>query len=275
MNRSRKLFVYIFLAIGAAFCLIPFIWLIRSSVMSETQMFSFPPQLIPDPFKWSNYKNAFTKVPFGTYFFNTFKIEVVYLVGMLITCTLSAYSFARLQWPLRNVIFAVILSAIMLPGAVVLIPQFLFWKTLNLLDTIAPLTVPGWLGVGGILYMFLLRQFFMTIPKDLDEAVYMDGGSPLTFLTRILIPLSVPAYIAIAIMGFCGVWNDLLGPLIYLNSAENYTVAVGLTAFQTAFRTEWGMLMAAATAATAPLILIFFFLQRYFIEGITLTGIKG
>ena len=170
--------------------------------------------------------------------------------------------------------FGVLLSALMLPYAVTLIPTFIFWQSVDAINTYAPLTVPAWFG-GGAFNIFLLRQFFLTIPKELDEAAYIDGATPLDILTRIVLPLSKPVLVVVVIFTFIGVWNDFLGPLIYLSDDDKFTLSLGLASFRGIYNAQWGYLMAASTAVVTPIILLFFFAQRYFIEGITLTGGKG
>lgn len=273
----RKMFAYIILSAGSIIMMFPFAWLVRSSLMSTAQIFIFPPEWIPDPVKWSNYWESLTIVPFYRYFLNTLTIELFVLVGILFSSTFAAYSFSRLKWPGRNVAFYLILSTMMLPYAVTLIPTFMMFQKVNAVNTFIPLTLPSWFGTGinGAFNIFLLRQFFMTIPKELDEAAYMDGAKPFTVLWRLILPLSKPALIVVTIFTFISVWNDFLGPLIYLNDDNKFTLAMGLASFKGLLTAQWGYLMAASTAVVAPIVVLFFLAQRYFIEGITLTGIKG
>ncbi|MGN9910178.1 carbohydrate ABC transporter permease [Phytohabitans sp. LJ34] len=269
--------LYIALAAGAAATLLPFVWLVRSAFMQDAQMFISPPQWIPDPFQWSNFTEALTAQPFGRYFLNTVIIAVISVLGTVLTCSVAAFSFSRLRWRGRNVVFGVLLSSVMLPYAVTLIPTFVMWQELGALNTIAPLTVPSWFAGagGGVLNVFLLRQFFLTIPYELDEAAYIDGASPWRVFWMVVMPLSKPAIVVVTIFTFIGTWNDFLGPLLYLNDEEKYTLSIGLASFQSIYITQWGYLMAASAAVIAPIIALFFFLQRYFIEGVTLTGIKN
>jgi multiple sugar transport system permease protein len=266
--------IYFILLAGSVAMVFPFAWLLRSSLMSTAQIFTFPPEWIPQPFEWANYRDALTVVPFLSYFLNTMTIEAAVVSGVIITSAMAGYSFARLKWPGRNLMFGLLLSTLMLPYAVTLIPTFVLWKSLGAINTYWPLIVPAWFG-GGAFNIFLLRQFFSTIPKDLDEAAYMDGASPLIVLWKIMLPLSKPALIVILIFTFIGTWNDFLGPLIYLSDSSKFTLALGLASFRGIYNAQWGYLMAASTAIVAPIILLFFIGQRYFIEGITLTGIKG
>ncbi len=272
-----RILLYVALAAGAIPTMVPFVWLVRSALMQDAQMFIAPPEWIPDPFQWSNFTEALTAQPFGRYFINTVIIAVISVLGTVLTCSIAAFSFSRLRWRGRNVVFAILLSSVMLPYAVTLIPTFVMWQELGALNTIAPLTVPSWFAGagGGVLNVFLLRQFFLTIPFELDEAAYIDGASPWRVFWMVVMPLSKPALIVVTIFTFIGTWNDFLGPLLYLNDEENYTLSLGLASFQSIYITQWGYLMAASAAVIAPIIALFFFLQRYFIEGVTLTGIKN
>ncbi|TMR25340.1 carbohydrate ABC transporter permease [Nonomuraea turkmeniaca] len=276
-RRYGRILLYLALVAGALPTLLPFVWLVRSALMQDAQMFVSPPEWIPAPFQWSNFSEALTTQPFGRYFVNTLVIAVISVLGTVLTCAVAAFSFSRLRWRGRNVVFALLLSGVMLPYAVTLIPTFVMWQELGALDTIAPLTVPSWFAGagGGVFNIFLLRQFFLTIPFELDEAAYIDGASPWRVFWTIVMPLSKPAIIVVTIFTFIGTWNDFLGPLLYLQSEENYTLSLGLASFQSMYLTQWGYLMAASAAVIAPIIALFFVLQRYFIEGVTLTGIKN
>ncbi|RVX41616.1 carbohydrate ABC transporter membrane protein 2 (CUT1 family) [Nonomuraea polychroma] len=276
-RRYGRILLYAALVAGSIPTLLPFVWLVRSALMQDSQMFVSPPEWIPAPFQWSNFSEALTTQPFDRYFVNTLVIAVISVLGTVLTCSVAAFSFSRLRWRGRDVVFALLLSGVMLPYAVTLIPTFVMWQELGALDTIAPLTVPSWFAGagGGVFNIFLLRQFFLTIPFELDEAAYIDGASPWRVFWTIVMPLSKPAIIVVTIFTFIGTWNDFLGPLLYLQSEENYTLSLGLASFQSMYLTQWGYLMAASAAVIAPIIALFFFLQRYFIEGVTLTGIKN
>ncbi|MBO0882457.1 MAG: carbohydrate ABC transporter permease, partial [Mycobacterium sp.] len=261
--------------LGAIPTILPFIWLLRSAFMGSGQIFVSPPQWIPHPWEWSNFSGALTAVTFGQYFINTLIIEVFVVVGTVLSCAVSAFSFARLRWRGRNVVFAIILTSLMLPYAVTLIPTFMAWQKLGAVNTFVPLIVPAFVTAGGVFNIFLMRQFFLTIPYELDEAAYIDGATPLQVFWTITIPLSRPVLVVVTLFTFVGVWNDFLNPLIYLNDSSKFTLALGLASFQSIYNAQWGYLMAASTVVIAPIIALFFFAQRYFIEGITLTGIKG
>ncbi|MBN6054239.1 carbohydrate ABC transporter permease, partial [Nonomuraea sp. RK-328] len=276
-RRYGRALLYVALLLGAIPTLLPFVWLVRSALMTDTQMFVAPPEWIPAPFQWSNFGEALTAQPFGLYLLNTVIIAVVCVIGTVFTCSVAAFSFARLRWKGRNVVFALLLTGVMLPYAVTIIPTFVMWQELGAIDTFVPLTVPAWFAGagGGVFNVFLLRQFFLTIPFELDEAAYIDGASPWRVYWTIVMPLSRPAIVVVTIFTFIGTWNDFLGPLLYLQDEEKYTLSLGLASFQSVFITQWGYLMAASAAVIAPIIALFFFLQRYFIEGVTLTGIKN
>jgi multiple sugar transport system permease protein len=274
---GKKILTYLLLLAGAVPTLLPLIWLVRSALMDSGQIFVSPPQWIPKPFAWDNFSGALTQVPFARYFLNTLVIEAGVLVGTVLSCSLAAFSFARLRWKHKNLVFGILMSGVMLPYAVTLIPTFVMWGSVGALDTFIPLTVPAWFAGagGGVFNIFLFRQFFLTIPYELDEAAYIDGASPWKVFWAVIMPLSKPVVVVVVIFTFIGVWNDFLGPLLYLTSDSHYTLALGLAGFQSTYTAQWGFLMAASLVVILPIILIFFVLQRYFVEGVTLTGVKG
>jgi multiple sugar transport system permease protein len=265
---------YILLLTGAAFCILPLVWLIRSSLMSTGQIFAIPAEWIPKPFRWDNYKEAMTNLPFGKYFINTIIITAGNMAGVLITSSVCAYSFARLKWPGRNKIFALLIASMLLPGAVTIIPTFIGWRILGGIDTFYPLIVPAWFG-GGAFNIFLLRQFYMGLPKELDEAALVDGANHFQIFTKIILPLSKPPLIVVGLFTFMGTWNDFFTPLIYLNTDTKFPVALGLQAYQSTYSSNWNYIMAASTVITIPVIIVFLIGQKYFIEGIATTGLKG
>ncbi len=228
--------------------------------------------------KWENYSDALEFLPPEThkgllYVWNTMYITLLSILGTIISSSMVAYSFARLKWPGRDQLFVVLLATMMLPGAVTMIPVFLIFRSLGWIDTLRPLWLPSFFG--GAFSVFLLRQFFMTIPNDLEDAAKIDGCSYFGIYWRIMLPLIKPALAALTIMTFMGSWNNFMGPLIYINSPEKMPLAYALQLFQGAHGAEYGLLMAASTMVMLPVLLVFFFTQRYFIQGITLTGIKG
>lgn len=270
-----KAALYLLLTAVAAVSLLPFLWLVRSSLMTSQQIFSVPVDLVPDPFVWDNYSGALAAQPFLQYFKNTLIIVALVVPGVLLSCSAAAFAFSRLRWRGRDAAFALVMSSVLLPGAVTLIPTFIGWQYLGALDSFAPLTVPAWFAAGAGFNIFLLRQFFLQLPADLDNAVFLDGGSPWTVFWRIVLPLNKGPLTLVAIFTVIATWNDLLGPLIYLSSPENYTMSLGLAAFKGMYTSQWGYLMAASVLVLAPIIVLFAFAQRYIIEGVALTGMKG
>lgn len=271
---AYKIFIYLLLIGGALFSLLPLYWLIRSSFMELAQIFVVPPIWIPNPIRWENYVQALTVIPIPRYMLNSLIIVIGTVSGAVISSSFCAYAFARLQWKGRDLIFGILLSSIMLPFAVTLIPTFVGWSRIGLTNTFYPLIIPAWFG-GGMVNIFLLRQFFRTIPKELDEAATIDGANEFAIFARIIIPLSKPALIVVGLFTFMGTWNDFLGPLVYLTSPHLYTAALGLNLFHGLFHAQWHLMMAASAVVIIPVIVVFFIGQKFFIDGITLTGIKG
>ncbi|RUT43426.1 carbohydrate ABC transporter permease [Paenibacillus anaericanus] len=254
--------------------IVPFIWLIRSSLMDLSQIFTMPPEWIPEPFKWDNFQRALTVLPFDTFFINTIIIVVSVLIGTVVTSSIAAFGFSRIKWKGRDTVFAILMTSMMLPAAVTIIPSFLGWQMLGFYDTYYPLIVPAYFG-GGIFNIFLLRQFYLTIPQDFDEAAFVDGANYFQIYWRIILPLSRSAIIVVALFSFLGSWNDFMGPLIYLKSDNLFTLALGLQMFQGSYTAQWDLLMAASAAVVLPCVIVFLVGQRYFLEGITLSGLKG
>lgn len=268
-----KVAVHTILIAGALILMVPLAWMISTSLKDLGDVFYFPPRWIPDPIRWSNYIEVFRVVPFGRYIFNTAQIVLVDVVGKVLSCSLVAFSFARLRWRGRDTLFLIMLATLMLPSQVTLIPQFILYRKLGWIDTYLPLVLPNWFG--GPFLTFLLRQFYMTIPLELDDAARIDGASLFGIYWRIILPLSKPALTAVAIFMFNGSWNAFLGPLIYLHSREKYVIALGLRSFMQEYYTEWHLLMAGSLIAMVPVLVIFFFAQKYFIQGVVFTGVKG
>ena len=265
---------YLVLGFFALVLALPLIWLVTTSLKTGAQTFLMPPKWIPDPIVWRNYSDAFLAVAFHEYFWNTIRIVFFATTGALLTASMAAYAFARLRFPYRGPLFILVLSTIMLPSIVTLIPTFIVFRTLGWIDTFLPLIVPLWFG-GGAFNIFLFRQFFMTIPLELDEAARIDGASSLRIYWGIILPLSKPVLATIAVFAFIHNWNDFFEPLIYLQSPENWTMAIGLRGFRTLYHTEWNLMMAASTAMIMPLLVLFFLAQRYFVSGIQMSGLAG
>lgn len=262
----------ILVIVGIAFIL-PLVWMVSTSLKANRQMFVFPPQWIPNPVIWRNYPDVFSYAPFLLYLRNTLIIVVACIIGVTLSSSMVAYGFARLRAPGKDALFILVLSTMMLPYMVWMIPLYVLFTKMGWIDTFYPLTVPAFFG--NSLYIFLLRQFFMGIPKELEDAAKIDGCSYLRIYWQIMLPLVKPALATVAIFTFMGVWNDFLGPLLYLQTPEKYTLAIGLHVFLTQHGADWGLLMAASTMVVLPVIVVFFFAQKQFIQGIVLTGLKG
>jgi multiple sugar transport system permease protein len=269
----RHLLTHAALIPAALLFLLPFLWMLSTSLKTDEQLYAYPPVWIPSPFNWANYPNAVTYITFFLYLRNTLIIALGSTIGALISCSMVAYSLARIPWGGRNWLFIATIATLMLPFQVTLIPLFLVFKNLGWVGDFRPLIIPHFFG--GALYIFLLRQFFMTIPMELSEAARIDGASEFRIYRSIILPLAKPALATVAIFEFIARWRDYLGPLIYLNDQSLYTLSLGLHEYSSQYGREWGLLMAASVLITLPIILLFFFLQKTFVQGITLTGIKG
>jgi multiple sugar transport system permease protein len=265
----------IFLMVFMAFIMVmPFVWLMTSSLKSQIEIFQYPPKWLPDTLHWENYTKALTIKPFGLYVVITLKIVVLNVIAVVFSSSFVAYGFARIRFPGRDFWFGIVMATLFLPYAILIVPSFIVFTKLGWVDTILPLTVPLFFG-GGAFNIFLLRQFFRGIPEELADAARIDGCSEFGIYWRIMLPLSKPALITVAIFTFLNAWNDLLGPIIYLRSPANFTVAVGLSSFRSTLDVSWDLQLAATTAVIIPVVLLFFFTQRYFIRGVVLTGLKG
>jgi ABC-type sugar transport system, permease component len=270
---QTRLIVYALLLAGCVVFLMPLAWLLSTSLKPDTGIFDIPPKWIPDKLHWENYSKAVHTFPFARYTMNTVLITALSMVGALLSSSFISYAFARLRWPGRDAWFIVMLSTMMLPTQITMIPLFILFKELGWIDTYLPLIVPFFFG--SAFYIFLMRQFFMTIPKELSEAAKIDGCSEVYIWWKIFMPLSKPALATLGIFTFTLTWNDFQGPLIYLNDPDQFTLALGLRGFQQQFGTRWNVMMAAATLIMLPTLILFFSFQKYFIEGVTLTGVKG
>jgi len=273
MGYVVQLATHLLLGVLAISWLVPFFWMVSSSLKVQSQMFHLPPIWIPNPVNWENYSGAVTQIPFFLYMRNTIIIAVLCCVGSIVSCPVVAYSFARLEWPGRDVLFIVTLATMMIPFQVTMIPLFIIFSRLNWVNTWLPLIIPAFFG--NAFYIFLLRQFFLTIPTELCDACRIDGANEVTIFVQIMLPLTRPALAAIVIFETLSRWTDFIGPLIYLSREELYTISIGLQQFVAKYTTAWGRWMAASTLVTLPVVVLFIFAQRYFIEGIALTGLKG
>lgn len=276
-RRIFIIFVYVLLAIGAFSMIVPFVWMISTSFKSLNDVFVFPPQWIPDPIQWEHYPKLFELFNFGRYYLNSMIVTVGRMIGMFITSTLAAYAFARLRFPGRNILFFMLLSTLMIPFAALLVPTFVLMKNLHWINTYWALIIPQGLGAfGGAFNVFLLRQFFLTIPKELEESAIIDGAGPFRVFWSVMLPLVKPALATLAIFAFTSAWGDFLYPLIVTNTDNMKVLSLGIAGFRGLREgmTQWPLMMAASTVSIVPTVLVFLLAQKYFIEGIAMTGLK-
>ncbi|MBW8349946.1 carbohydrate ABC transporter permease [Bacillus sp. IITD106] len=272
ISLTGKIFVYILLLLGLCLFGFPVFWMISTSLKTLGQVHQL--QLLPKSLEWGNFTEVFTTHPMGRYLWNTSFYTLVTMFGAAFSSSLVAFAFARLRARGSTILFALILSTMMIPGQVTMIPQYLIFSKLGWVDSYLPLVIPSF-GASAFL-IFLLRQFYLGISKELDEAVKIDGGGYFTIYFRIILPLSIPALATAGIMEFMYRWNDLMGPLIYLSSQLKYPLSLGLASFRGAYATTpWNLLMAASFVAVLPPLILFFFAQKYFIQGIVISGTKG
>lgn len=253
--------------------IVPFLWMISTSLKTDGNVFVYPPQLFPNPIRWQNYKEAWEALPLGRGYWNSIKITCVVVLGTLLTSAMAAFGFARIKFAGRELLFMLLLSTMMIPFQVTLIPMFLVFNRIGWIDTHWPLIVPPLLT--NAFGVFLLRQFMLTFPGELEDAGKLDGLNPWGIFVRIVIPNCVPSLIALGIFTFMGNWNSFLGPLIFLNDKDKFTLPLMIASFQGLYATDWPLLMAAASSSLVVILVLFLFAQRYFIEGITLSGLKG
>ncbi len=273
VSRGRGVQVAYWAAIGllALVMLLPFLWMVGTSLMDELAVFRFPPPLVPSPPRPRNYAEAWNALPFGRFYLNSLVFAVAVVLGQVATSALAAYAFARLKFPGRDRLFVVCLSVLMIPGIVLLIPRFLIINALGWVDTFPGLISTELVSVWGI---FLLRQFFLSIPRELEDAARLDGAGEWTIFTRIVLPLSKPALVTLALFAFVDAWKNFLWPLIATRSMDMRTVEVGIASFHSYYYTNWPYQMASAVTAIVPILVVFFVAQRYFVRGIQLTGLK-
>lgn len=272
-----RVLVYALIVLGAAVVLIPFAWMLSTSLKEESQLFVYPPEWIPTPPQWHNYIDAWRALPFGRFLWNTIFMTTLAMFAELFTASIVAYGFARFRFPLRNTLFILLLSTMMLPGILTMIPTFILWREVNRIDTFTPMTVGAWF-VWGPSFVFLLRQFFLSIPREIEEAAALDGANTFQIYSQIMLPLVKPALLAIGVLSFQANWNNFQGPLIYLSTLEKFPMILGLQFFGATLSNEapkWHYMMAMSTLMAAPILALFFLAQRYFIEGITVGGVKG
>ncbi|MBN1810576.1 MAG: carbohydrate ABC transporter permease [Anaerolineae bacterium] len=277
--------LYVVILSACFLFIVPLFWMISTSFKTEGQIFVMPPEWVPDPWYPQNYVRAFTLIPLARYILNTFTIVLFNTPGSMLSAALVAYGLSRFRAPGLNVLFGLCIATMLLPGQVTMIPVYIMWAKFpqwfglthlikTFVDTYVPLTLPAWFG--GAFNIFFLRQYFKSIPNEFEEAAIIEGASRLRIFFHIIVPLSTPVLATLAIFSFRYIWNDFMGPLIYLSSPEKYTVTLGLQFFQANYVTEWGPLMAGSAVAVAPLVIAFFAAQKYFVQGLSTTsGIKG
>ncbi|MDQ3248568.1 MAG: carbohydrate ABC transporter permease [Chloroflexota bacterium] len=274
-QRAGNLFSYLVLVAGSLLFLTPLFWMVSTSLKTSDETLRYPPLWWPTSPAWQNYPTLFERFPYWQFFANSVFVTGSVIVGTLLSCSLAAYGFARLRMPGKDFIFLLLLSTLMLPGIVLVIPQFVLFHRFGWVNTFRPLIIPAFFG--NVFYIFLLRQFFMTVPRELEDAARIDGASYLRIWAQIMLPLARPALLAVALYTFVASWNDFLTPLLYLSDREQYTVAVALNFLAGGIRSrpEHHLLMAAATLSIVPCLLLFLVAQRWFIQGTVITGVKG
>lgn len=278
MNIKKKAFEnvprYLFFLLATAVLILPFYWMLSTSFKTDNEIFTYPIRWLPSAFYFGNFKRALEIMPIPRYMLNTVIIAVLKIAGEVIVSALVAYGFARHDFKFKQVIFGILLATMMLPYEVTMIPTFILWSELGFANSYVPLILPAYFGSAS--FIFFLRMYFSTFPKDMEEAMFIDGANRLQVFSRLYIPLSKAALVTIGIWSFMGTWNDLLGQLIYISDEAKYTVQLGLASFSNMTgETLWGPLMAASVLVLLPIFVIFFFLQRYFVDGIRIGSIKG
>ncbi|MEO6060436.1 MAG: carbohydrate ABC transporter permease [Thermoflexales bacterium] len=268
-----RMVIYAIMVVIALLVILPLVWTFATSLRVPRDSFTLPPRWIPTDWKWSNYADVFDSVPFGTYVFNSLKVTSLIVIGQVVTCSMAAYAFARLRFPFKNALFLLLMSSLMIPVFVTIIPVFALVRAIGLVDNHASLVLPSVTSAFGV---FLLRQFFMTIPTELDEAAVIDGAPPWEVFVRVIVPLGAPGIAVLAILSFNGFWNEYFRPLIFLNSFDNFTIPLGLVALRGFMGTgNIAIVAAGIMMATVPVMVVLMTMQRYLIEGIAMTGLKG
>lgn len=277
MKQSKKSIIisYTILIFATLVVLLPFFWMLVSSFKSQRELFAYPPKFFPSIWKWENYKQVLSagSISFFEMFLNSMKITIPVVVFNIVFSSLAAYAFARINFPYRKFLFMMFISSMMIPSAVVMIPRFMLFTNLRLVDTYWPLILPS--AFGTAFSIFLLRQFFMTIPIDLEEAAVIDGCGKLRIWATIMLPLSKPIIATLSVFLFQGTYNDFMGPLIYLNSDTKFTVQLGLAGFRNSFSTRYDLIMAGSMLALIPILIIYIVCQKYIVKGIVMSGLKG
>jgi ABC-type glycerol-3-phosphate transport system permease component len=273
LSTAETIVTYLVILVGAVGLMFPFAWMLSTSLKPLDEVYSYPIIWIPSQIVFENYIDVFKKVPFARYLWNSFVLSVLGIIGNMSGSSLAAFSFARLRYPGRTLFFIMMLSTMMVPVWVTMVPTFIMFSRLGWLDTYLPILLPAYFAVP--FFTFLMRQFFLSVPVEIEDSARIDGCSSFGVFFRILMPLSIPALATVAIFSFFFYWNDLLGPLIYLRSQLKFPVAMGIASFQSEQYANFALMMAAATMALAPMLVVFFFTQRLFIQGVVITGVKG
>lgn len=268
----RRVLLYIVLILIAVIMIVPFLWMLSTSLKTQYDAVKIPPVWIPDPPQWENYVKLFTEQPMFQFMLNTIKIVFFVVLGQLFFSSLAAYSFARISFKGRNVVFFFYIATLMVPGQVTMIPTYLMFAKAGLTDNHLALILPAFFSAFGV---FLLRQFFMSLPRELEEAAEIDGCNPFMTYWRIMLPLVVPAMLTLGVFTLMNTWNDYMGPLIYLSSPEKYTMTLGIAYFKGVYTTQWNLVMAGSIVSVVPILIAYLCAQKYFIEGIAFSGVKG
>jgi ABC-type glycerol-3-phosphate transport system permease component len=278
ISMAQRGLLYALAIICAIGFTVPFIWTIGTSLKPLTDLYTYPPSFLPSAPRWDNYAAVFTLAPFATFLWNSAIVTTLAVFGQTLSAAVVAFGFSRFRFPGRDMLFIVVLATMMLPWHVTIVPSFLLYSKLGWINTFLPLIVPSFFG-GGAFYIFLLRQFFLTLPRDLDEAAKIDGANSMHIFLQIILPLAKTALATVAIFAFIEHWNEFIGPLIFLNSPEKFTVAIGLRYFIvtpfTGDEPREAILMAASLIVALPPLALFFAAQKYFVQGIVTTGMKG
>ena len=268
----RRVLLYIVLILIAVIMVVPFLWMLSTSLKTQYDAVKIPPVWIPDPPRWENYVKLFTEQPMFQFMLNTIKIVFFVVLGQLFFSSLAAYSFARISFKGRNVVFFFYIATLMVPGQVTMIPTYLMFAKAGLTDNHLALILPAFFSAFGV---FLLRQFFMSLPRELEEAAEIDGCNPFMTYWRIMLPLVVPAMLTLGVFTLMNTWNDYMGPLIYLSSPEKYTMTLGIAYFKGVYTPQWNLVMAGSIVSVVPILIAYLCAQKYFIEGIAFSGVKG
>ncbi|MFD0716625.1 carbohydrate ABC transporter permease [Paenibacillus sp. GCM10027626] len=274
-GRGGKIVSHFFLVLFGIVFAAPLCWLLLTSIKSDKELYANPPVIVPPSPRWANYADVFREINFIGMTWNTLFISLLCVIGIMFSAPLVAYACSHIDWKGKKLIFALVIATLLLPYQVTMIPTYMIWNKLGMIGTYVPLVLPAFLSAGAGYYIFLLRQFFMTIPPSLIQSAKIDGASELRIYAQILLPLSKPIIATVGVLIFLATWSDFLGPLLYLNNEKHYTLSLGLYAFMQTHYVMWEKLMAASAMFTLPIIVLFFFAQKQFIEGITLTGIKA